>query len=526
MHMQGILLVLIGVLGDLAWRKFLDDARKLEGENESLAVLYVDVPWPNSDEVALSDELRWRIGRRRIELRAEEISGGNVKGLRLKSSISDTRLPWEVDAFVKEHLEGTDEDLEKERQMLQRFIDDWLGYLTEPSPLTGMVRYAPDPEALRGDIEKLREDGWKVTVFVATPPQAYPAIIDQWRGLADRIVLEKPAGCLDPGKLTYAGTEKVREAAGRLIAPAQIATNDHYNAKLVTRVLDRVSDLGIFDSLLDPDRIQRIVVQLVEPAPLPLGRNGFYNGAGGACGDMASHLLQMVRALLGLPQGELKVRFDEFHWARCESISQTCEHCPTERPYVYEPHYYQPLHVETETFVAFKGTVEVRGRSIPLYCRTGKGLRPGRKTLRVDTLSRSGDSVISLIFDLGEGTLKVKNGYDFILKTGKLSLTDPFQSGVPSVDTDSEIAEYKGIFQALVQSEWTNRSLDDRYFPSVSQAADMSDIIFERLVEERAKRGAGAVLSYATDKPETYFPVLALLDEEADWDYAQPWTGE
>lgn len=518
MVMKGVLLVLVGALGDLAWRKFLEAARALEDESEDVAVLHVDVPWQGvSGQVPLSDELRWRIGRRRIELRAEQIVGGGVAGIRLKSNLGETPLPWDVDEFVAEHLEGDEEALRGERAALHAFIDDWLAYFTEPSPLTGMTRYATDTALIGREVERMRAEGWKVVVFAATPPQAYPSIVGQWHGLSDRIVLEKPAGGLDPQGLSYSGTERLRQAVARVLPPSQAATNDHYNAKLTTRIMDCVGDYGILDGPLDPSRVQRIVVELLEAAPLPLGRYGFYNGAGGSFGDMVPHLIQAVRAALRIPQGELKVEFEKFYWGRYEGAGAERTPRPSQAPYVYEPNYYQPLLPETETFVAFKAYVTVAGRHIPLYCRTGKNFEHGRKTLRVVSRYRDDGSELSVVFDLGINTIKFSGGpKGFKLVMGKIVLDDPFRSGVPYVNSEAEVVEYKGIFQTLVRSDWAAGALDHRYFPSIAQAADMADIIFQRLLEERGKQRT--IHSYSTDKPETLAHILSFLDEEARWD--------
>jgi glucose-6-phosphate 1-dehydrogenase len=511
-----VLLVLVGALGDLAWRKFIAAARIVEQESPNVAVLLVDMPWPAGNNISLDAELNLRIARRRIEVRAEEISGRKVEGLSLSSELGSTQFPWRVDDFVAGHLRGDSDALKRERKTLQEFVDEWVVYFTEPSPGTELMRYSSDPCQIRTELERLRQQGWKVAVLVATPSPAYAAVVNQWEGVADRIVLEKPAGCLDPQTMAYSGTKELRQAASRIQMPSQIVTNDHYNSKAIVRMMDRIRDYHLFDALLDPARIKRIVVQLLESAPLPMGRYGFYNGAGGAFGDMVPHLLQAVRAILGIPQGSLKIEFVKFYWAKCDCIPLTA--CRSMiAPYSHEPNYYQPLSPDTESFVAFKALVEVEGYLIPLYCRTGKGInRPG-KTLRVDTrYSDSKADTVSLIFDIQEEKLTIRDDYKrFIMTTGKISLTDPFQSGVPPIDTEINFTEYKAIFNALVQSEWTGDALDSRYFPLVQNAADLSDMIFGELIKERNK--ARAIHTYSTDESSSYLEILEFLDDEARW---------
>lgn len=325
-------------------------------------------------------------------------------------------------------------------------------------------------------------------------------------------MLEKPASSLDPrARLVYLDTHNLRIAAGQVVAPAQIATNDHYNAKLITRAMDRIRDYHLFDHVLDPTRINRIVMQLLEPAPLPLGRCNYYNGAGGAFGDMVPHLLQAVRAILGLPTISRNVSFDEFHWARYDGAPLAETFAPsTGPPYTYEPDYYQPLHPDTETFVAFKATVNVSGRSLPLYCRTGKGFRLPRKTLRVDVEYIPG-SQLSLSLDFGSASITIRDdSKDFVLATGRLDLREPFQSGVPGVES-----EYRGIFECLVNSDWKPNALDARYFPSVDDAAYLADLVFNRLISER--RGRSTMSTYTICDSASYSEVLNLLDPEARW---------
>lgn len=512
-----VLLVLVGALGDLAWRKFLQEARDLENSNPDVAVLLVDVPW-SPHPAGLDRELRWRIGRRLIELRAEAIYDDAMRSSRrlsisLKSDFGKTPFPWDIDDFVCNYLVGTSSGLQSEKQELQQRLDDWLQWFMSNSR-AGLQRYSSHSAAVESHIAHLKTEGWRVAVFVATPPQAYPRVINQWSALADRIVLEKPASGLDPDTLGYPATQKhgLLAAAHRVGTPAQITTNDHYNAKLITRAMDRIRDYHLFDYLLDPARINRLVVQLLEPAPLPLGRCKFYNGAGGAFGDMVPHLLQAVRAILGLTTPTLVVNFQEFHWARYDSAPVPGSFVPlTGEPYIYDPGYYQPLHPGTETFVAFKATVDVGGSAIPLYCRTGKGFHQGRRTLRVDAQYDVSGSEVSLIFDFGSTSLTVRDDVKgFRLDTGTLNLNDPFRSGVPGVER-----EYKGIFECLVGSAWGPNVLDARYFPAVPDAANLADVVFTRLIVER--QGRSTFHMYTISDPASYDRILQLLDDEAHW---------
>ncbi|HKQ05954.1 MAG TPA: hypothetical protein VJ464_12530 [Blastocatellia bacterium] len=520
MRVMNVLLVLVGALGDLAWRKFLVDAKAMEAAHPDVSVLLVDVPWRNAG-LPLDQELRLRIGQRLIELRAEKVN--------LRSNIGNTPLPWEVEEFVTTQLNTGDAN--REREGLEGQLSQEISWFTEKSR-AGHVRYCSDPVAATEIARTLKDSDWKIAVFVATPPDAYPAIIKQWSRLADRIVLEKPASGLgpgeEPGSLVYPGTGRLRDVAKSVTPPAQIATNDHYNAKLITRALDRIRDYHLFDYWLDPSRIKRIRVELLEPAPLPLGRCGFYNGAGGAFGDMVPHLLQAVRALLGLTPDTLKVRFgDEFYWGRYKDAPLAGSFVtPVGYPYQYNPGYYQPLNEQTETFVAFEAKIEIYDTSRPgkppaeidLYCRTGKGFSPAHKSISVDVEYSPSGVEARLIFNFENGDISVRDDRGgFLLATGKLQIDEPFQSGIPWVDKGHQ--EYKGIFKALVSSEWKADALNSRYFPTVTDAADLCDIVYQRLIAERAKRieRGEPLLTYEIGDVNSCLELMKLLDEKAHW---------
>jgi len=510
---SSVLLVLVGGLGDLAWRKFLESAKTLENTDRDVAVMLVDVPWIATD-VSLVDELRWRIARRRIELYAENVAARKVKGLNLKTPLGSEQFPWNINEFFERCLSGNSEVLESERKKLDSEVNEWIRYFMDVSS-AGLMRYQYDFEKIYDQLKKLKEGDWKIALLVATPPKVYPAVVEQWSRVADRILLEKPAGCLNPQTMLYAGTEQLREVVSRIQPPTQIANNDHYNSKLIVRIMERVRDYHMFDRLLEPARIKRIVVQLLESAPLPSGRFGFYDGAGGAFGDMVPHLLQAVRGILGIAPTDLKIDFQKFCWARYNIPA--FQAAPAGIPYCYEPHYYQPLSPQTETFVAFKAFLEVEGNRIPLYCRTGKGVPRSAKSLRIDT--RYGDTdtgIVSLIFDMNKNSLTMReDSKPFFMTTGPIELSEPFQSGVPLVDTNEKLFEYESVFNALTKSEWTADALDRRYFPDVKQAADLSDLIFEKLVLERSQ--PRVVSTYLINDDESYSAIDNFLDDEAHW---------
>ncbi|MCI0725062.1 MAG: hypothetical protein L0338_39770 [Acidobacteria bacterium] len=532
---DSVLLVLVGALGDLAWRKFLKEAKALEESQSNpglqLGLLLVDVPWQERDNLrALSEreELRLRIGRRLIELRAEELSlraeeiDPEKLPVRLEKRLGMTPLPWEVESFVETCLAGEPEDLMAEKQELTKQLNTGLDWFQGISNASGFTRYTSNPGSLKGQIEDLQKQGWKVVVFVATPPEYYPLIIDQWRPLADRLVLEKPASGLNPKTLEYPGTQSLREAVNGAHADArqeaQITTSDHYNAKLITLAIEHIREYHLFDYVLEPRRIKQIVVELLEPSPLPLGRYNFYNGAGGAFGDMAPHLLQAVRAILHLTTERLDLTFQGFCWGRDQDV-ETFDP-PQGYPYDYDPDYFQQLNAETETFAAFKAEVKVDGRSIPLYCRTGKNFVPAQKTLRVDINYKDDDqdAELSLIFNFGEANITIKDqSRDFELTTGKLAVKREFESGIPSV-----AAEYKGIFECLLKSEpWQPTTLDARYFPPVKDASNLVDLVFSKQVEARKQRQqeGSKPKPYKKKDNKTYRPILEVWADEAKWNF-------
>lgn len=514
MSVQRVLLVCAGALGDLSWRKIIAAARRLAGRDSNVELLLIDLPWKDSDRLSLAQELRWRIGRRLIELRAEEISSGKVEGLRLKFSLDNRPLTWEVEDFLENFVEGSPEAVAAERERLHNSVADWVRYFSTDSLVTGLPRYASDLDEVGSKIKRLRDKNWRVVLFVATPPHAYPQIIKRWKYLADRIVLEKPACGLDRTTLDYAGSQALIDECRDAPDSVQIVTSDHYNSKSVVRLIDRLRDYHLLDVPLFPARIKRIVVQLMESAPLPLSRCDFYVGAGGAFGDMVPHLLQAVRAILGLKTDDLKIEFtDKFCWGRYDTAPLPGSFsAPVGIPFSYEPGYYQPLTGETETFVAFEARVRLDGYPpIPLFCRTGKGLQYERKSLRIDTEYDEQGSEMSLLFNLADNSLTVRDDRrGFILAFAKMSLRDPFESGVPS-----EAWEYEGIFDTLVRSEWRPDALDERYFPSIEASARLSSIIFERLVEERRK--SRIIYPYSVTSPASRRGILNFLDAKAHW---------
>jgi glucose-6-phosphate 1-dehydrogenase len=526
---ETVLLVLVGALGDLAWRKFIQHARDLEMAHTNVNVLLVDVSWKQAT-LSLEDELRLRIGRRLIEVHADELNAAYFKGLResfssqarqampvppprklLVSDLGATPLPWEVEKFITECLDPEAGDVDAEKKKLTKDLDAGTEWFLGHGRL-GLKRYTSDAKQLFGSITELKAQGSKVVVFLATPPEYYPSLVDQWNGIADRIVFEKPAAGLDPQTLEYTGTHNLREAARRVVPSSQCVSSDHYNAKLITRVLDRIRDYHLFDHLLDPRRISRIVVELLENAPLPLGRSNFYNGAGGAFGDMVPHLFQAIRALLGVTTGKLKIRFgNQLYRAQYRNAPLEGEYkVPDDPCYQYEPGYFRPLKAETETFVAFEAELEVDGTIIPVYCRTGKGFAPERKSLRVDCRYDDTGSEVSLMFNFKDKTIAVRDdSNEFEMITGELILNAPFQSGVPGLEP-----EYRGIFECLVKSDWGPTALDTRYFPSVSDAADMADNAFNHLV---AKRRESPMHYYNAGDQPSQREILSFLAPQASW---------
>jgi hypothetical protein len=524
---EKVLLVLVGALGDLACRKFLDAAKSLEerGGYPQVRVLLVDRPWPNQNGDP-SRELRLRLGRRLIEIEAEK----------LVPELVTKPLPWEVEVFrelVRD--DGAGQRLDELERHLQRWLSWFQGEGLPAVPGRARTRYFARNDQLMELIKSQYKD-WKVVLFVATPPESYPTIVNDWHEMADRIVLEKPAqGLVGPGPVVYPTAERLRAAAMMVEPPRQIATNDHYNAKVTTRAMDLIRDYHLFDYLLQPERIRCIVIQLLEKAQLPLGRYGFYNGAGGAFGDMVPHLLQAVRAILGR---KYDIEFEELHFARYQPARRE-EHLATLNgdPHNLDPNYYQNLWPETETFVAFKARVKVGEVKIPLYCRTGKGFAMERKTLRVDVAYDSSDSaeaeqqprsepLLNFIFNFDKPKVVVKDDSperEFRLETGVL-LDDRSQPGVPHVNTNESrgivVAEYQGIFECLVRGPWEANGLNSRYFPSVPDAADLADKVFGRLVNDRMERARtnSKIGEYELNCGDVDTGPLSWFSGEAKWD--------
>lgn len=512
---ERVLLVCIGALGDLAWRKFIGAARHLENVEPNIELLLVDLPWDEAFALPLEKELYWRIGRRLIELLAEQISEGKVPNLSLTVDLSGSMLPWDADHFFEEaFVTGPPKVKHEIKEKLKRDIDDWLRYLLGTSVLTRLPRYVTGIAAVGNRIQRLKESGWKVVVHVATPPQAYPEIINQWRFVSDRIVLEKPACGLDSKSLRYAGGKALLQQASTVPASCQLVTNDHYNAKSLVRLLKRFADFGIFRDILSPPRVKRVVLQLLEPSPLPLGRCSFYVGAGGVFGDMGPHIFQTIRALFGAAVGFPRIDFNgHFRWGRYADAAVPAQVATEAKPYVYDPHYYRGFDAVTETFVAFQAQVRVDGHAIPFFCRAGKGLQNEAKILRVDAAYNEDSPELSFLFNFGDNTFTIVNEETgFVFGTGQLTIKDPFESGVPSMSW-----EYKGVYETLVSSRWEPDALDSRYFPSLTDGIEMSDLIYAQLFKER-HNPSRVLNSYSPKKPSTQTEILGYLDNVARWD--------
>lgn len=527
---EPVLLVIVGALGDLAWRKFIHDARqvakeagKLNDGSDRVEIRLVDQAWtsPKWQQAGggLEQELRYRIARRLIERCAEGIKEWEIvpdedkdgkltnRPRVLRNDLSHEPLPWDVSTFYGEWIDTQTSPQARASGCSIPVLDEMESDLDEKIAWF-IPRYGSDRSSKDRWLSEAKRQERKVAVFVATPPQAYPDVLREWAIRADRIVLEKPAVGIDAGTLQYKGTAALKAAVAKV--QGQLITNDHYNAKLVTRAMDRIRDYHLFDHLLTPDRIARIVVELIELAPLPLGRCNFYNGAGGAFGDMVPHLLQAVRALLGKQRlGDLEIEFggpEDFCWARYDGSSSAATfQRPTSRPHSYEPHYYQGLHGETETYVAFKGHVQTGGRLIDLWCRTGKGLQP-RKSIRVDCIYDAvSKKEVSLIFDFDKSTFSLRDdpGH-FVFESGKLRVAEESRAGVPAA------SEYRGIFESIVHTPW-NQPLDERYFPNVDDAMALADKVIRTLERARQNR---AVRSYDVG---AFTAALPWRDTEARW---------
>lgn len=516
MLIDRVLLVCVGALGDLAWRKFISAARQIEKAEPNIELLLVDVPWDEAFGLPLEKELRWRIARRKIELVAEQISEYRMPGLSLNVDLSGKILPWDVDEFFEDtYVTGSTLLKEQKKDELKREIEDWTKFFLGRGLLTRLPKYVTDVSRISNRIRRLKENGWKVVVHVATPPQAYPGIVRQWRCLADRIVLEKPACGLDAGTLNYAGAECLLKEALDLPPSCQLVTNDHYNAKLLVRLLKRFVDFGIFTDILSPPRITRIVLQLLEESTLPLGRCSFYVGAGGVFGDMAPHIFQTVRALFGVAAGTPQIEFNgKFLWGRYDDPLSTDDPQLTQAPpYAFDPNYYRRFDLNTETFVSFQAEVKVDGHAIPFYCRAGKGLQSETKRLRIDAVYDDSGSELSFLFNLSDNTITILNEKKgFVLAVGELNINDAFESGIPSMSW-----EYKGVYETLVSSRWEPEALDPRYFPSIRDGIEMSDRIFSRLIKERSNP-ARVINGYSPRRPSTQTEILGYLDSAARWD--------
>jgi|GEM_PF-2061979 len=571
-----VLLVIIGGLGDWCIRRVLKHARLFEAESKiPIKVVVLDVQ-PREDidkwivrrliEQSAEDAdapLRDEDGRlvKRIDwdftgrlatnpaLPDPTAPGGSgpdraieqfIEGLGpvFRAAYDGDRgtLESEVRSRISGYLEGIGEEQaaarvkhfvtqieQRAKKVKERFsteresLREWLLGATSLEGYGEIPRYCPE-----ADDETLRAlaGEYRIIVYVATPPDKYPKLLQRWSAYAERIALEKPvAGLLEDASETHyrltrpvgaaavQTTQAIRQALeeecnnqGRIagLPPLEIVTVDHYNTKWAVVAIEWLRRRRVADHILA--RPRRVCIEALEGGLLPRGRFGFYNGVG-ALADMIAHLIQPLRALTG--HSTVK---DLLSVLRIVRIRRARYDLPANLARdafgaggVAKSDLSGMLARDTETF----GVIELQfigppWNGTPVYIRTGKGILPQSKTITVEGFDDDGPA--ALICDIENRHIRLAVPAPQIgaqAAAGQVSPASPVglpdrvwmqtqEIEIPGLVSSRPLRaradEYLEVFTALCDWE----SPDPRFFPPVEEATHACDFFYRELLRDRA----------------------------------------
>jgi glucose-6-phosphate 1-dehydrogenase len=245
------------------------------------------------------------------------------------------------------------------------------------------------------EIESAKNIGGNRLIYLSTPPEIYPAIVEQL-GRAClarpsspnswvRIIIEKPFG------RDLASAKELNKTVLNVFDEKQVYRIDHYLGKdTVQNLLVLRFSNGIFEPLWNRNYVDHVQITASETLGVER-RGGFYETAGALRDMIQSHVLQLTSLVAVEPPAsfdatavrneKLKV-LQSIRPFNLEMVAQSVvrgQYAPGKLGDEKLPGYREEPHVnpasKTETFVAAKLLIDNwRWAGVPFYLRTGKRL--------------------------------------------------------------------------------------------------------------------------------------------------------
>ncbi len=246
-----------------------------------------------------------------------------------------------------------------------------------------------------GEIEEANKLGGNRLFYLSTPPEVYPAIIEQLgrTGLSRsstqnawvRIIIEKPFG------RDLASAKELNKIVLNAFEEQQVYRIDHYLGKdTVQNLLVLRFGNGIFEPLWNRNYVDQVQITAAETLGVER-RGGFYERAGALRDMIQSHVLQLTSLVAVEPPAtfdatavrneKLKVlqSIRPFDLGMVAQSVVRGQYAPGQIDGKQVPGYREEPGVDgksrTETFVAMRVLIDNwRWAGVPFYLRTGKRL--------------------------------------------------------------------------------------------------------------------------------------------------------